>query len=95
MDRNIIVTTDSQKMAKINKKDLEHLTDQEIWNWMHQEDWVLSPEPIISYISEGNDEYDYSLGGRLNRVEKLLMLIVNERFMANSFQESTMMGLKC
>lgn len=66
-------------MAQISKKDLEFLTSEQIKSFYkaeNQTDFNISP--IKEYIENGKDSY--TMGNRINRVEKILNLIVVERF---------------
>jgi hypothetical protein len=65
-------------MAKIKKEDLEILTSEQIRLSLISEDISILPSPIKEYVLEGKDRYE--IGTRLNRVEKLLMLIITDRF---------------
>jgi len=65
-------------MSKIKKEDLEILTSEQIKQSFKSEDISTLPSPIKEYVLEGKDRYEMSC--RLNRVEKLLMLIITDRF---------------
>ncbi len=65
-------------MAKIKKENLEILTSEQIRLSLISEDISILPSPIKEYVLEGTDRYE--MGVRLNRVEKLLMLIITDRF---------------
>lgn len=62
----------------IKKEDLEHLTSNEIKQSYLTDDVEMLPNPIKDYVIAG--KLDFTMGNRLNRVEKLLNLIVVERF---------------
>ena len=67
-------------MAQIKKQNLIHLTDDEIRDFFKTEYWGDIKNPIIyAYVSKGVETH--SLSVRLNRVEKLLMEIIVERFL--------------
>ena len=66
-------------MAKISKKDLEFLSSEQIKEFYTTENMTqFHISPIKEYIESGKDNYE--LGARINRVEKLLNIIVVERF---------------
>jgi hypothetical protein len=66
-------------MAQISKKDLEFLTSEEIKSFYKTENQTqFNISPIMEYIENGKD--NYTMGNRINRVEKILNLIVVERF---------------
>lgn len=66
-------------MAQISKKDLEFLTSEQIKSFYKAENQTeFNISPIKEYIENGKDSY--SIGNRINRVEKILNLIVVERF---------------
>jgi len=70
-------------MAKITKKDLEGLTSDEIKSFYTSENTtVFHISPIKEYLVEGKDIYE--LGNRINRVERLLNIIIVERFINNT-----------
>lgn len=66
-------------MAKISREDLEHYSNADIKEIMVAEHWSELPEPVYSYIQAGFLKDGY-VGSRLNRVEKLLSLIIVDRF---------------
>jgi hypothetical protein len=68
-------------MAQISKKDLEFLTSDQIKQFYKSEG---KPElsPIKEYVEKGKDTY--TMGSRINRVEKILNLIIVERFLNNT-----------
>ena len=66
-------------MAKITKDKLEHLTNEEIKGFYTSENTLqYHVSPIKEFLEEGRDSYE--LGMRVNRVEKILNLIIVERF---------------
>lgn len=65
-------------MAKISRKDLEHLTSEQIKEFFTSDDKRKLISPIKEYIEGGED--NFSIGNRVNRVEKILTLIVMDRF---------------
>ena len=63
----------------MKKEKLEHLTNDEIRELYLIENWENIKDPIVKdYISKGIDSHD--IGRRLNRVERLLSIIVLRRF---------------
>jgi len=69
-------------MAQISKKDLVGLSSAQIKSFYTSEDTTKLPSPIKEYVHKGKDRYD--MGNRINRVEKILNLIVVERFVKNT-----------
>lgn len=70
-------------MAKIKREDLINLSSDEIRQFYLAEHYSDIDAPIIkNFISGGKDRYD--LGARINRVEKLLNLIIVNRFIDNT-----------
>jgi len=70
-------------MAKITKQDLEGLTSNEIKSFYTSENTtVFHISPIKEYLEEGKEIYE--LGNRINRVERLLNIIIVERFINNT-----------
>lgn len=65
-------------MAKISKKDLEHMSSEQIRKFYTSEDFFLLDPLIKNYVDAGKE--DFSMGNRINRVEKILNIIVVERF---------------
>lgn len=66
-------------MAKIKKEDLINLSSEDIKQFYLAENYKDIQNPVIKqYVFEGKD--DYTLGNRINRVEKILNLIIVERF---------------
>lgn len=66
-------------MAEISKKDLEFLSSKEIKEYYRKENVDDLPSPIKEYVEKGRDSF--TMGPRLNRVEKLLNIIIVERFL--------------
>jgi len=69
-------------MAKIKKADLVHLTSEQIKQFFKVEDPSLLPSPIKEFVLAGKDQFD--MGPRINRVEKLLMEIIIDRFLSDT-----------
>lgn len=70
-------------MAQISKNDLEFLTSEQIKMFYKSENTTqFNVSPIKEYFESGKD--NYTLANRINRVEKLLNLIVVERFIDGS-----------
>lgn len=66
-------------MAQISKKDLEFLTSEQIKSFYTAESLTqFNISPIKEYIENGIDTY--TMGNRFNRVERILSLIIVERF---------------
>lgn len=66
-------------MAKISKQDLEHLSKEQIKEFYTNENLTqFHISPIKEYIEGGRDNFER--GYRIVRVEKLLNIIVIERF---------------
>lgn len=65
-------------MAKISKTDLIGLTNTEIKKVLTSENISDAPMVIREYVEEGKETY--TMGNRINRVEKLLMEIIVDRF---------------
>lgn len=66
-------------MAKISKKDLEFLTSDQIKSFYTVENLAeFNISPIKEYIQNGKDHFE--IGARINRIEKILNLIIVERF---------------
>jgi hypothetical protein len=63
-------------MAQISKKDLEFLTSDQIKSFYKAH---FNISPIKEYIENG--KHNYTMGIRINRVEKILNLIIVERFL--------------
>jgi hypothetical protein len=66
-------------MAQITKEKLNHLTSDEIKQFYLCEnisDYKVNP--INKYVLDGKDSYE--MGSRINRVERILNLIIVERF---------------
>ena len=75
-------------MAQISKKDLEFLTSEQIKSFYKVENQTeFNISPIKEYIENGKD--NYTMGNRINRVEKILNLIVVERFVNGTLQYYT------
>lgn len=59
-------------------KDLEHLTNEQLRSFFTDEDIENLPQPILDFVKDGKETR--SMGERLNRVERLINIIVVDRF---------------
>jgi len=66
-------------MAKISKQDLIHLSNSEIKLCFTTEDRNKFPSPVKEFVDGGKDTF--TMGNRINRVEKLMMNIIIDRFL--------------
>ena len=70
-------------MVKIKKEDLINLSSDEIKQFFEVEHYQDIKNTIIKeYVSGGKDTY--TIGDRINRIEKILMIIIVERFLSNT-----------
>jgi len=66
-------------MATISKQDLIHLSNSEIKLCFTTEDINKFPSPVKEFVEGGKDTF--TMSNRINRVEKLLMNIIVDRFL--------------
>lgn len=65
-------------MAQITKESLKYLSSQQIKDFFLHEDIKDLPSPIKEYVEGG--KASGMIGSRLNRVQRILGIIVLERF---------------
>lgn len=65
-------------MARMKQAELEHLSNEDIRLFFIAEDNKDLPSPIKEFV--GKDDNEFGISERRNRVEKLLIIIITERF---------------